>query len=162
MRYKHACLGAHPRASADSPSWKCSMNPRQLNWTRRRFLEAATASAALTTSSGVRLLSQESRPKSQRDSPEITGGHYVPLLKENIARPLRYSPRDGAIVIRNGKELFNRPLYGPNIPFRADGGDLPEFSLYLPGHGGNIRIGIAIDLSRQGKWFLELESVVLA
>lgn len=83
----------------------------------------------------------------------------MPLLRENVARPLRYAPRDGAIVIRNGKQFFNRPLYGPNIPFRVDGGDLPEFSLYLPGHGGNIRLGVVSRSSARSKWFFEFESI---
>jgi hypothetical protein len=129
-------------------------------WTRRRFLEAATASAALTTPPAAVLLSQEPRPQSQRNSPEITGGRYTPLLQENMMRPLRYSPRDGAIVISNGEEFFNRPLYGPNIPFRCDGGDRPEFSLYLPGHGGNIRLGIASREPARSKWFFQFESII--
>lgn len=129
-------------------------------WSRRRFLEAATASAALTVSPSGALFCQEPQPRSQRDSPEITTGHYAPLLRENVARPIRYSPQDGAIVIRNGNEFFNRPLYGPNIPFRADGGDLPEFSLYLPGHGGNVRLGVASQQSARSKWFFEFESVI--
>lgn len=129
-------------------------------WTRRRFLEAATASAALTASPAGVLLGQKRRPESQRESPEIVAGHYVPLLHENVARPLRYSPQDGTFVIRNGKEFFNRPLYGPNIPFRVDGGDLPEFSLYLPGHGGNIRLGIASQHPARNKWLFQFDSIV--
>jgi Domain of unknown function (DUF4450) len=129
-------------------------------WTRRRFLGAATASAALTASPKSMLYGQEPRPRSQSDSPEITSGHYAPLFRENVARPLRYSPQDGAIAIRNGREFFNRPLYGPNIPFRVDGGDLPEFSLYLPGHGGNIRLGVASQQSARSKWFFEFESIL--
>ncbi len=129
-------------------------------WTRRHFLEAATASAALTTSQARGLFGQDLPPQSQRNSPEITAGHYKPLLQENVARPLRYSPQDGAIVIRNGKEFFNRPLYGPNIPFRCDGGDRPEFSLYLPGHGGNIRLCVASQEPVESKWFFEFESIL--
>jgi len=75
----------------------------------------------------------------------ITGG-IQPLLEGHTARPLRYTPIDGEFVIRNGSEFFNRPLYGPSSPtqsgdFRVDAGDLPEFSLYLPGHGGNLKLG---------------------
>lgn len=98
-------------------------------------------------------------PKSQGSSPEITSGNMVPLLRENTARPMRYAPEGGGFVIRNGREFFNRPLYGPNIPFRVDGGDLPEFSLYLPGHGGNLRLGIAS--GREAKWLHACESVVM-
>lgn len=45
-------------------------------------------------------------------------------------------------MIENGAEFFNRPLYGGNTAFRVDGGDKPEFSMYLPGRGGNLRLGI--------------------
>ena len=65
-----------------------------------------------------------------------------PNLVDNIDRPLRYTPDGGDFVVENGGEFFNRPLYGGNTAFRADAGDQPEFSLYLPGHGGNLRFGI--------------------
>ena len=59
-----------------------------------------------------------------------------------INRPLRYTPIGTDFVITNGTECFNRPLYGGSSPFRVDGGDQPEFSLYLPGRGGNLRLGV--------------------
>jgi hypothetical protein len=59
-----------------------------------------------------------------------------------VARPLRYRPEGEDFVIENGAEFFNRPLYGGNSAFRVDGGDRPEFSLYLPGRGGNVRLGV--------------------
>ena len=76
----------------------------------------------------------------------ITGG-IQPLMESMTPRPLRYRPVGGEFVIRNGKEFFNRPIYGPSSKtqsgdFRVDAGDLPEFSLYLPGHGGNLKLGI--------------------
>ena len=87
----------------------------------------------------------------------ITGG-VKPLMMGHTARPLRYRPVDGDFVIRNGGEFFNRPLYGQNINFRVDAGDLPEFSFYLPGHGGNLKVGIA---SASGsKWLSQAAEVV--
>src|SRR5271157_2158408 len=65
-----------------------------------------------------------------------------PNLLENADRPLRYAPDGGDFVIENGGEFFNRPLYGGNTAFRVDAGDQPEFSMYLPGRGGNLRWGI--------------------
>jgi hypothetical protein len=59
-----------------------------------------------------------------------------------LDRPLRDRPEGGAFVIENGAEFFNRPLYGGNTGFRVDAGDRPEFSLYLPGRGGNLRLGV--------------------
>lgn len=65
-----------------------------------------------------------------------------PNLAGQVARPLRYRPQGEDFVIENGGEFFNRPLYGGNTGFRVDGGDRPEFSLYLPGRGGNVRLGV--------------------
>jgi Domain of unknown function (DUF4450) len=62
-------------------------------------------------------------------------------LETTIQRPLRYRPDGTDFVIGNGPEFFNRPLYS-NTAFRVDGGDKPEFSLYLPGRGGNLRLGV--------------------
>ena len=65
-----------------------------------------------------------------------------PNLAGNIERPLRYRPDKDDFVIENGTEFFNRPLYGGNTAFRVDGGDKPEFVLYLPGRGGNLRLAL--------------------
>ncbi|HET8656431.1 MAG TPA: DUF4450 domain-containing protein [Longimicrobiaceae bacterium] len=74
-----------------------------------------------------------------------------PMLVGTTTRPLRYHPDGGDFVIENGSEYFNRPLYDPepatedpqrNAAFRVDAGDRPEFSLYLPGRGGNLRLGV--------------------
>ena len=80
-----------------------------------------------------------------------------PNLAGNIERPLRYTPDGQEFVIENGGEFFNRPLYGGNTAFRADAGDQPEFSLYLPGHGGNLRFGMRT--SRGAKWLHEAARV---
>lgn len=79
------------------------------------------------------------------------------MLEGNIDRSLRYTPDGTDIVIRNGKESFNRPLYGGPSAFRVDGGDVPEFSFYLPGRGGNLRFGIKVG-SRM-KWLHEADEV---
>jgi hypothetical protein len=94
----------------------------------------------------------------------ITGGTQ-PLMVGMTARPLRYMPVNGEFVIRNGKEFFNRPLYGVSSPtqngdFRVDAGDLPEFSLYLPGHGGNLKLGFIAADGRGSKWGAEADEVV--
>jgi hypothetical protein len=65
---------------------------------------------------------------------------------------------DGDFVITNGAEFFNRPLYCMNSAFRVDGGDKPEFSLYLPGRGGNLRLGIR---TPQGvKWLNDTDQII--
>jgi hypothetical protein len=126
-----------------------------MNFTRRTFVAAAI---------GVPLQAQTTPPALGREPefvippPKTISGATRPLLTTNTARPLRYTPEDGDFVIRNGGEFFNRPLYGPNISFRVDAGDLPEFSLYLPGHGGNLRLGLST--AGGSKWLAQAAEVV--
>jgi len=68
----------------------------------------------------------------------------------NEERELRYHPDNGDFVIVNGNRLFTRALYGSNTAFRVETGDRPEFALYMPGMGGNFRLGIAVGDS--SKW----------
>lgn len=82
---------------------------------------------------GCAALAAESAPAAFKVTPNLVG---------QLDRPLRYRPEGGAFVIENGAEFFNRPLYGGNTGFRVDAGDRPEFSLYLPGRGGNLRFGV--------------------
>ena len=80
-----------------------------------------------------------------------------PNLESNIERPLRYRPDGADFVIENGTEFFNRPLYGGNTAFRVDGGDKPEFVLYLPGRGGNLRL--AVRSATGAKWLHDAASI---
>jgi uncharacterized protein DUF4450 len=94
----------------------------------------------------------------QNDSrPELIY-HPKGNFSNSIARPLRYWPINGDFVITNGVEFFNRPLYCMNSAFRIDGGDKPEFSLYLPGRGGNLRLGIKT--SAGVKWLNDAQQIV--
>ena len=81
-------------------------------------------------------------------------GNFV----KNIDHLLRYQPENNDFVIENGKEFFNRPLYGGNTAFRVDAGDKPEFSLYLPGRGGNLRFGIKT--ANGQKWLNDADKIV--
>jgi hypothetical protein len=78
---------------------------------------------------------------SHAQAPSAVGGIH-PNTRALIERPMRYQPQRDAFVIHNGTERFNRPLYGGNTAFRVDGGDKPEFVLYLPGRGGNLRLAL--------------------
>ncbi len=69
----------------------------------------------------------------------------TPNIEGQIGTALRYRPDGSDFIIENGSEFFNRALYGGHTAFRVDAGDKPEFSLYLPGRGGNVRIGIKTD-----------------
>jgi hypothetical protein len=83
--------------------------------------------------------------------------HAAPNLIDAIARPLRYHPDGGSFVVENGQEVFNRPLYGLNTAFRVDAGDRPEFSLYLPGRGGNLRLGLKTPAG--AKWLVDADHI---
>ena len=85
-----------------------------------------------------------------------TGVH--PNLTGQVGRPLRYRPENGDFVIENGGEFFNRSLYGGNTAFRVDGGDKPEFVMYLPGRGGNLRLGVKSGSAV--KWLKDAEHIV--
>ncbi|WP_438483200.1 DUF4450 domain-containing protein [Oleiharenicola lentus] len=82
-----------------------------------------------------------------------------PNLRGQLERPLRYTPDNGDFVIRNGGEFFNRPLYGGNTAFRVDAGDKPEFALYLPGRGGNLRLGIRTTDGR-ARWLNDAAEII--
>ncbi len=97
-----------------------------------------------------------------------------PTLEGEAGRPLHYHPDGTDFVIENPdryrNEFFNRPLYAYDSPppghesedrgrgFRVDAGDMPEFSLYLPGRGGNLRLGIRT--ADGAKWLFDAERVV--
>ena len=98
------------------------------------------------------------RPATGQAAPEISSDSGVhPNLAGQMNHALRYHPDQGDFVIENGVEFFNRPLYGGNTAFRVDGGDRPEFSLYLPGRGGNLRLGI--EANGQRMWLKDASHV---
>lgn len=74
-----------------------------------------------------------------------------------IERKQRYFPEGEDIVIQNGNRRFNRALYGGHTAFRAEAGDLPEFALYLPGMGGNLKFGLL--RGARSKWLTQASSI---
>src|ERR1019366_7619418 len=153
-------------------------------WSRRRFLALSGATAA-QAAVGLKGLGQASgtprnsatgnaaaaqqkyaqEAASAMPPPGVITGGVQPLMEGMTARPLRYWPVAGEFVIRNGGEFFNRPIYAPCSPtqagdFRVDAGDLPEFSMYLPGHGGNLKLGIIGVEGVGSKWAAEANEVV--
>ncbi|NCU03900.1 MAG: DUF4450 domain-containing protein [Chitinophagaceae bacterium] len=78
-------------------------------------------------------------------------------LWHGIEREVRYRPEGNDIVIENGTRRFNRALYGGNTAFRAEAGDLPEFALYMPGMGGNLKFGFVVE--GKSKWFIEAKNI---
>jgi hypothetical protein len=76
-------------------------------------------------------------------------------------RPLRYAPDGKDFVIINGPAVFNRPLYGGNAGFRVEAGDRPEFAFFLPGRGGNLRLGIRSDRTNsKAIWLHDAKAIV--
>jgi hypothetical protein len=61
---------------------------------------------------------------------------------EFSSRTLRYHPEGTDFVILNGNRRYNRALYGTHTAFRVEAGDLPEFALFMPGIGGDFKLGI--------------------
>ncbi len=103
------------------------------------------------------LLASLSRAEDQVPPPSAPG--FGPERARELERPLRYRPEAGGFVIANGGEFFNRPLYGTNTAFRVDGGDKPEWSLYLPGRGGNLRLGLVAP-DGSVRWLHEAAGIV--
>jgi hypothetical protein len=147
-------------------------------WSRRRFLAVSSATAA-QAAARLKGFSQTVSPaeaaaaakKNLQESarlmppPEVISGGIQPLMKGHTARPLRYQPINGDFVIRNGGEYFNRPLYAPcstehSADFRVDASDVPEFSLYLPGHGGNLKLGFISAKDSESKWGAVADEVI--
>ncbi len=71
-------------------------------------------------------------------------------LWHNKQRIIHYQPQGNDFVLYKGTRKFNRALYGTNTGFRVEAGDLPEFALYMPGMGGNCKIGISVN--GKSKW----------
>lgn len=72
-------------------------------------------------------------------------------------RQLHYKPEGNGFKLVNGQRKFNRALYGTNTGFRLEAGDLPEFAMYMPGMGGNFKLGIAN--KSKSKWLTACDNV---
>lgn len=72
-------------------------------------------------------------------------------------RSIRYQPNGQDFVINNGTRRFNRAIYGTNTAFRVEAGDLPEFALYLPGMGGNLKLGLIN--GTESKWLIDAKAI---
>lgn len=75
----------------------------------------------------------------------------------NKQSELRYKPDGKDFVIVNGNRLFTRALYGTNTAFRVEAGDRPEFALYMPGMGGNFKLGIGA--GDKSKWLIQANKI---
>jgi len=57
-------------------------------------------------------------------------------------REVQYWPEEEGIVCINGKHRFTRALYGRCEAARLETSDEPEFGLYMPYMGGNVRFDV--------------------
>ncbi|MCH5597358.1 DUF4450 domain-containing protein [Niabella ginsengisoli] len=85
------------------------------------------------------------------------GFQAMAQLWHNKERVLHYKPSGTDFILHQGAKKFNRALYGTNTGFRVEAGDLPEFALYMPGMGGNCKIGILFN--NQSKWITEADDI---
>ena len=149
--------GAARAGLPDLASWR-EVVP-VFDWRRRRFKTGVTlcgpwrrlalrVAAESLAACALACAAPAQAPGAPAPSPNLLG---------RLERPLRYMPDHGDFVITNGGEFFNRPLYGGHTAFRVDAGDQPEFSLYLPGRGGNLRLGLRT--AGGAKWLPEAASV---
>ena len=72
-------------------------------------------------------------------------------------RKIHYAPEGNSFVLKNGTRKFNRALYGSNTGFRVETGDLPEFAMYMPGMGGNFKLGLTN--GKESKWITEAAKI---
>ncbi|AWK06314.1 glycogen debranching protein [Flavobacterium crocinum] len=77
--------------------------------------------------------------------------------QEKMTRKIHYAPEGNSFVLKNGTRKFNRALYGSNTGFRAEAGDLPEFALYMPGMGGNFKLGLIS--GKNSRWITEASKI---
>ncbi|MFA9195931.1 DUF4450 domain-containing protein [Flavobacterium sp. FBOR7N2.3] len=79
-------------------------------------------------------------------------------LWHNEQLEVRYKPEGTDFVITNGNRLFTRALYGTHSAFRVETGDRPEFALYMPGMGGNFKLGISSS-NTNAKWLTKAKTI---
>ena len=77
----------------------------------------------------------------------------------NAPNGLRYDAQGEAIVIHNGTNFNNRPLYCKHTPVFTLGGDRP-FLLFAGGHYINGNFMLALVRGNDGLWIQEASSVV--
>jgi hypothetical protein len=78
--------------------------------------------------------------------------------EKQAIRKIHYAPEGNSFVLKNGTRKFNRALYGSNTGFRVETGDLPEFAMYMPGMGGNFKLGLVN--GKDSKWITEASKIV--
>ena len=78
----------------------------------------------------------------QSTKPAAVNEDYTWNTSAATPRPLHYRPAEGGVEAVDGPGRYHRALYGAHTGFRMECSDVPEFGLYLPRMGGNLRIEI--------------------
>ena len=81
----------------------------------------------------------------QSIKPAAVNEDYSWNVPSTAPRTLRYRPAGNGVEIVDGGQRFNRALYGAHTGFRMECSDRPEFGLYLPRMGGNLRFEVPYD-----------------
>jgi hypothetical protein len=87
----------------------------------------------------------------------VTQAAFAQESWHNKMRTAHYRPEGNDFVTVNGTYRFNRALYGTNTAFRVEAGDLPEFAMYMPGMGGNLKFGLIKGDS--SKWLIAAKNI---
>jgi len=136
-------------------------------WSRRHFLAVSSATAAQAAASlkgplqtapsaaSATAAAQRNIQEAARLMPPpeiISGGIRAPHALHDRP-PAALPPHRRRLRHPQRRRVLQPPalralLHHPDRDFRVDASDLPEFSLYLPGHGGNLKLGF-IALARQ-------------
>ncbi|UGU18203.1 DUF4450 domain-containing protein [Sinomicrobium kalidii] len=99
---------------------------------------------------GLSFLSCVEKEQNDVEDPEDQWWH-------DTEREEHYLPDGEDFVLQSGRRRFNRALYGTNSGFRVEAGDLPEFAVYMPGMGGNFKLGII--RGEESKWIIDCDSI---
>src|SRR4051812_21923485 len=87
----------------------------------------------------------------------LSSAMVLSAQKKTAVRKIHYAPEGNSFVLKNGTQKFNRALYGSNTGFRVETGDLPEFAMYMPGMGGNLKFGLIN--GKESKWITETSKI---
>ena len=85
---------------------------------------------------------QSAAPKAAQPQQLFTSNKVKSSQQLLAPRSLQYWPEEEGIVCVNGKNRFTRALYGRCEAARLETSDEPEFGLYMPYMGGNVRFDI--------------------
>ncbi|MFT2010459.1 DUF4450 domain-containing protein [Pontibacter sp. 13R65] len=137
-----------------------SQQAKSVNQSEKIIVGADSVANPLTGRAGLSLHIKPEKSSSKISNEKQPLENSIPEAstdKLDQVRPLRYKPDGTDFVITNGTKRFNRALYGTTTAFRVEAGDLPEFLLYMPGKGGNLKLGIATDKGE--KWLIEATEI---